>query len=169
MASKFGYRLTKRAESDLDGIVSYIAIDLANPQAASDFVDKLKDNIDEARVFPESGSLVDNEFLQVENLRKKLIGNYIMYYLPDTGEKIIYILRIIYSKQNITEILKNWIFNHVSIDHELIDAFIYRYRRRSIPLLCLLHTYRNNTIFFLYQKSVSYVQYILTSSVVISF
>lgn len=41
MASKFGYRLTKRAESDLDGIVSYIAIDLANPQAASDFVDKL--------------------------------------------------------------------------------------------------------------------------------
>ena len=28
MASKFGYRLTKRAESDLDGIVSYIAVEL---------------------------------------------------------------------------------------------------------------------------------------------
>lgn len=41
MASKFGYRLTKKAESDLDRIVSYIAIDLANSQAASDFVDKL--------------------------------------------------------------------------------------------------------------------------------
>lgn len=64
MASKFGYQLTKRAKSDLDGIVSYIAIDLANPQAASDFVDKLQDNIEEARVFPESGSLVDNEFLK---------------------------------------------------------------------------------------------------------
>ena len=63
MASKFGYRLTKRAESDLDGIVSYIAIDLANLQAASDFVDKLLYNIEEARVFPENGSLVDNEFL----------------------------------------------------------------------------------------------------------
>ena len=50
MASKFGYRLTKRAESDLDGTVSYIAIDLANPQAASDFVDKLLYNIEEARV-----------------------------------------------------------------------------------------------------------------------
>jgi len=109
MASKFGYQLTKRAESDLDGIVSYIAVELANPQAASDFVDKLKDNIDEARAFPESGSLVDNEFLQVENLRKKLIGNYIMYYLPDIREKIIYILRIVYGKQNITEI-------HVKLD-----------------------------------------------------
>ena len=109
MASKFGYQLTKRAESDLDGIVSYIAVELAKPQAASDFVDKLKDNIDEARAFPESGSLVDNEFLQVENLRKKLIGNYIMYYLPDTGEKMIYILRIVYGKQNITEI-------HIKLD-----------------------------------------------------
>lgn len=106
MTSKFGYRLTKRAESDLDGIVSYIAIELANPQAASDFVDKLQDNIEEIRVFPESGSRVDNEFLQVENIQKKLIGNYIMYYLPDTGEKTIHILRITYSKQNITEILK---------------------------------------------------------------
>lgn len=46
MASKFGYRLTKRAESDLDEIVSYIAVVLANPQAASDFVDKLQDNIE---------------------------------------------------------------------------------------------------------------------------
>lgn len=109
MASKFGYQQTKRAESDLDGIVSYMAVELANPQAASDFVDKLKDNIDEARAFPESGSLVDNEFLQVENLRKKLIGNYIMYYLPDMREKIIYILRIVYGKQNITEI-------HIKLD-----------------------------------------------------
>ena len=109
MASKFGYRLTKRAESDLDGIVSYIAVELSTPQAASDFVDKLKDNIDETRAFPESGSPVDNEFLQVENLRKKLIGNYIMNYLPDMREKIIYILRIVYGKQNITEI-------HIKLD-----------------------------------------------------
>ncbi|MGN8855912.1 type II toxin-antitoxin system RelE/ParE family toxin [Catenibacterium mitsuokai] len=109
MASKFGYRLTKRAESDLDGIVSYIAIDLANPQAASDFVDKLLYNIKEARFFPESGSLVDNEFLQLENVRKKLIGDYIMYYLPNTVENIILILRIVYGKQNITDI-------HIKLD-----------------------------------------------------
>ena len=90
MASKFGYRLTKRAESDLDGIVSYITVDLANPQAASDFVDKLQDTIEEARAFPESGSLVHN----------------IMYYLLDIGENIIYILRIVYGKRNLDEILK---------------------------------------------------------------
>lgn len=105
MASKFGYRLTKRAEFDLDEIVSYIAVELANPQAASDFVDKLQDNIEEARDFPESGPLVHNEFLQVENVRKKLVGNYIVYYLADTGEKMIYILRIVYGQRNLDEIL----------------------------------------------------------------
>lgn len=106
MVSKFGYRLTKRAESDLDGVVSYIAVFLANPQAASDFVDKLQDNIEEARAFPESGSLVHNEFLQLESVRKKMVGNYIMYYLPDMGEEIIYVLRIVYRKRNMDEILK---------------------------------------------------------------
>ena len=106
MVSKFGYRLTKRAESDLDEIVSYIAVELENPQAASNFVNKLQANIEEARVFPESGSLVHNEFLQVENIRKKLIWNYIMYYLPNRKEKMIYILRIVYSKRNMDEILK---------------------------------------------------------------
>ena len=104
--SEFGYRLTQKAESDLDGIVSYIAVELSNPPAASDFVNKLQENIEEARNFPESGSLIYNDFLQAENVRKKLVGHYIMYYLPDTGEKIIYILRIVYSKRNMDEILK---------------------------------------------------------------
>ena len=38
MASKFGYWLTKRAESDLDGIVSYIAVELVDPQATTENV-----------------------------------------------------------------------------------------------------------------------------------
>lgn len=36
MASKFGYWLTKRAESDLDGIVSHIAVELVDPQATTE-------------------------------------------------------------------------------------------------------------------------------------
>lgn len=36
MASKFGYWLTKRAESDLDGIGSYIAVELVDPQATTE-------------------------------------------------------------------------------------------------------------------------------------
>ena len=52
MESKYQYRLSQKAEADLDGIVSYIAVELSNPQAASDFVDKLGKVIDEIRSFP---------------------------------------------------------------------------------------------------------------------
>ncbi|MDO5785827.1 MAG: type II toxin-antitoxin system RelE/ParE family toxin [Eubacteriales bacterium] len=105
MESKFQYQLSQKAEADLDDIVSYIAIELLNPQAASDFVDKLQKVIDEACSFPESGSPVNNEFLSSTKVRKKLVGNYIMYYLPVMDEKMVYIVRIIYGKRNMDEIL----------------------------------------------------------------
>jgi toxin-antitoxin system, toxin component, relE family len=106
MESKWGYQLTKKADADLDNIVEYIAVELANPEAASHFMDKLQGVIEETRSFPESGSLVNNEFIPDTEVRKKLIDNYIMYYLPDFDEKLIYILRIVYSRQNIDEIIR---------------------------------------------------------------
>ncbi len=106
MESKWGYQLTKKANADLDDIVGYIAVELANPKAASDFVDKLLEVIEEARVFPESSSLVSNEYLLSADIRKKLVGNYIMYYLPDSNEKMISVLRIVYGRRNMDEILR---------------------------------------------------------------
>lgn len=106
MESKYQYRLSQKAEADLEGIVSYIALELFNPQAASDFVDKLEKAIDEARSFPKSGSRVNNAFLSDTEIRKKAVGNYIMYYLPVPEEKIIYVVRIVYGKRNMDEILR---------------------------------------------------------------
>lgn len=70
MASKYGYHLTQKADADLDDIIGYITIELANPKAASDFLDKLQETIEETRVFPESGSLVSNEYLPVIGVGK---------------------------------------------------------------------------------------------------
>ncbi len=106
MESKFRYRLTQKAEDDLDGIVSYIALELSNTQAATDFVDHLQKIIEEARLFPESGAPVINEYLPSTEVRKKLVDNYIMYYLPDFTERTVYIVRIIYSKRNMDEIFR---------------------------------------------------------------
>lgn len=106
MESKWGYQLTQKADADLDDIVGYIAVELANPKAASDFVDKLQGVIEEARSFPESGSLVVNEFAPNTEVRKKPVSNYIMYYFPDFDEKMIFILRIVYGRRNMDEILR---------------------------------------------------------------
>lgn len=61
MESKWEYRLTQKANADLENIVGYIAVELANPKAASDFLDKLQEAVEEACLFSESGSLVVNE------------------------------------------------------------------------------------------------------------
>lgn len=73
MQSKFRYKLTQKADAALDDIVNYIAAELANPKAASDFVDKLQIAIEEALSFPESGALVVNEFLSDKKVRKKML------------------------------------------------------------------------------------------------
>ena len=106
MESKWGYQLTQKADADLDDIIGYLAMELSNPKAASDFVDRLQGVIEEARAFPESGSLVVNEFAPTTEIRKKLIGNYILYYLPDFEQKKIFVLRIVYGRRNMDEILR---------------------------------------------------------------
>lgn len=107
MTSKYRYQLTQKAVDDLDDIVKYIAIDLSNPTAAANFVDVLQENIEEACNFPESGSKVVNEYLPNTGIRKKIVNNYIMYYLPDTQTETIQVLRIIYGHRNLDEILRH--------------------------------------------------------------
>ena len=106
MASKYQYRLSQKAADDLDGIVSYIASELSNPQAAADFLSRLGKVIDEIRSFPESGSYVNNEFLSNTKLRKKPVGSYLLYYLSVPETETVYIVRIVYGKRNMEEILR---------------------------------------------------------------
>lgn len=106
MESEWGYRLTKQADADFDDIAQYIKVDLANPRAASDFANELHAAIEEACFFPESGSPVSNEFLSVSGVRKKQVGSYVLFYLPDHAEKTILVLRILYGRRNLDEILR---------------------------------------------------------------
>lgn len=106
MASKYQYRLSQKAADDLDGIVSYIASELSNPQAAADFLSRLEKVIDEIRSFPESGAPVNNEFLSNTKLRKKTVGSYLLDYLSVPETETVYIVRIVYGKRNMEEILR---------------------------------------------------------------
>ena len=104
MNSRFQYRFSKKAEADLDEILSYISIELSNPDAASGFLKDLQTVIDSICAIPKIGRIVENEFLPDREVRKSLVGNYILYYLPDTNKKIIYILRILYGRRSLDEL-----------------------------------------------------------------
>ncbi len=106
MACKFKFQFVQKATEDLDGIVFYLNHQLGNSKAARRFLADLNTVIQEACAFPESGSPLDNELFPNKTVRKKLIGSYILYYLPDVDAQIIYILRIIYGRRNLDEILR---------------------------------------------------------------
>lgn len=106
MECKYSYRFTEKAEQDFDEILRYISVDLANPTAAQNLGRKIFEKIDTVRNFPDSGAAVDNEFLSDKMIRRVPIENYIIYYKAHYEEKIIYILRIVYGKRNLDEILK---------------------------------------------------------------
>ena len=106
MNSRFQYRFSKKAEADLDEILSYIYIELSNPQDTSSFLEDLQTVIDSICAIPKIGRIVENEFLPDREVRKSLVGNYILYYLPDTNEKIIYILRILYGRRSLDELVR---------------------------------------------------------------
>ena len=106
MNSRFQYRFSKKAEADLDEILSYLSIELSNSDTASGFLKDLQTVIDSICAIPKIGRIVENEFLPDREVRKSLVGNYILYYLPDTNEKIIYILRILYGRRSLDELVR---------------------------------------------------------------
>lgn len=106
MECKYSYRFTEKAEQDFDEILRYIAVDLANPAAAQNLGRKMFEQIDMVRAFPDSGAPVDNEFLSDKTVRKLSVDNYIIYYKAYYEDKIISVIRIVYGKRNLDEILK---------------------------------------------------------------
>ena len=96
----YNFKLTQQASDDLDEIIRYMVMELANKKAARDFLDDIEETIQEACLFPESGVLVKNDFLPDIEIRKKRVNHYVLYYLPQHKEKIILILRIVYGKRN---------------------------------------------------------------------
>ena len=65
MASeKYDFELTETAENDIDDTYTYIIKTLCNPDAASNLADELETQIEKICKRPETGGLVENDFLR---------------------------------------------------------------------------------------------------------
>lgn len=105
MAYKYKYYLTETANLDLDEIINYISVELSNPKAAKLLINDFENAIDTICTFPESGTLLNNEYLHVNNIRKKVIKNYTIYYINNENDDTILILRILSNRQNLSRVM----------------------------------------------------------------
>ena len=97
---------THQSESDVNQAIDYIIGEFDDKGAAKKLYDGILQAIERIRLFPESGELVDNKLIKNRNVRKVLVGNYIMFYLFDHVNSTIVILRFVYGKRLIVELLK---------------------------------------------------------------
>ena len=85
---------------DLDGIINYISGRLNNKKAATDLADQYYEKLSNLRVSPGIYPLSANEELARRGYRHFSFGNYIAYYTIDDRNKVVYITRIFYKRQN---------------------------------------------------------------------
>ncbi|NLO41109.1 MAG: type II toxin-antitoxin system RelE/ParE family toxin [Ruminiclostridium sp.] len=98
-------RISELAHSDLDGIVSYIAIVLSNPVAASNFMKELEKHYGHLKNNPYMYEMCNNLRLQRENYRRVPINNYVLIYKVNEEDKIINIYRIFYGRQDYLKLI----------------------------------------------------------------
>jgi len=99
MASN-SFVFTEKASKDLEEILNYISVELANFMAAKLLFENIEKTVNLLCVFPESGNAVKNEYIIGQNVRKIAVNNYLLYYLYDSIKKCIIILRIVYVRRN---------------------------------------------------------------------
>ncbi|MCG8485261.1 MAG: type II toxin-antitoxin system RelE/ParE family toxin [Clostridia bacterium] len=97
--------VSELAHEDLDNIVAYIAIELANPIAATNFLDEV------GKCY---GSLKNNPFmyercydahLERESYRKANIKNYVLVYKVNEPNRVVIIYRFFYGAQDYVKLI----------------------------------------------------------------
>lgn len=106
MDCEYHFQLTERARRDLRETVNYIRNELDNEKAAKTLLGDINKCMEKVCAFPASGALVVNDFLPRMIIRKKVVGNYVLYYMVEKEKKMIWVLRIVYGARNMEAVLK---------------------------------------------------------------
>ena len=93
--------VSKQADSDLTGIVEYIAFELQSPENASGQLDRLEEQILNLDTMPERYRKYENEPWKSRGLRVLPVDNYVVLYIPDSDKKVVTILRVMYAGRDI--------------------------------------------------------------------
>jgi len=97
--------ITKFAHEDLDNIIAYIAIQLANPKAATNFLNEIEKCYDYLKRNPLMYELCNSMLLEKECYRKVVVKNYVLIYKVDETAKEVTIYRFFYGAQDYMRLL----------------------------------------------------------------
>ena len=97
--------LTQSFRNDLDSALHYITTKLLNNIAASNLLKKTKETINMLTDNPSAFPVYHGTSNIKYDYRYILVGNYIIFYRIDESSKTVYIMRFLYSGQDIEKLI----------------------------------------------------------------
>jgi toxin ParE1/3/4 len=96
-------QVTYYAEKDLRDIYEYIAFTLLEPGTAVEQLDRIEKAILSLDELPERFRLVGYEPWYSRGIRQIPVDNFIVFYVINTDEKIVSIIRVMYGRRDISK------------------------------------------------------------------
>lgn len=97
--------VTETAHQDLDNIISYIAIQLGNPKAASEFADAVSTCYGLLKISPMMYERCQDSRLGQDGYRKAVINNYVLLYKVNEASQTVSVMRFFYSAQDYMKLI----------------------------------------------------------------
>lgn len=91
--------IEETAETDLVGIISYIANTLHERDVAARIYESIKKEISGLNKMPFRCAVVGEEPYRSMGVRKKSVENYSVFYVVDENKKTVHIFRILYNRR----------------------------------------------------------------------
>ena len=105
MSKTYTIKYSTKAINDLRDIYSYIAFNLQAPETAAKMVRRIRNSIKELDFMPERNPILDWEPWNSLNTHKMRVGNYLVFYIVDSLQSSVSIVRIVYGKRDIAKAL----------------------------------------------------------------
>lgn len=103
---KYKVELTKQADIDLRAIYEYIAFTLQEAEIAVRQLEKIQKGILSLDEMPERFRIFEKELWRSRELRQMPIENFIIFYITNSKDKTVTIIRVMYGKRDIDKGLK---------------------------------------------------------------
>lgn len=93
-------QITEDAKEDIKEIVSYIKGELKEPQIAMQHKKAFKDAIMKLKDSANIYNVIDEELIEISDIRKVNVKNFMIFYRINKNEDIVQVFAVFYSKSN---------------------------------------------------------------------
>lgn len=97
----FEIEISEQADRDLRNIYKYIAFELQSPENAAGQLNRLEESIMGLNQMPERFLGYEKEPWHSRGLRIMPVNNYCVFYIPDAGNAVVTIIRVMYGGRDI--------------------------------------------------------------------